>query len=162
MVVGIAMAQILSLLLLRIPDWRILLGWPALLALAQLFSVPLIPESPRYLLRKLRVSEARSALSRLRSSESRVDDELRTYVADHGKSEETVIAQGLDVDHDRAIMHTEVAPFKKAVSLWTLLTKTKFRKQMIILMALVISQQLSGINGIVRINTTNCKSCWVV
>ncbi|XP_039225375.1 solute carrier family 2, facilitated glucose transporter member 5-like [Crotalus tigris] len=76
--IGILMAQILSVkeLLEHSEGWSILMGMVGLLTLVQLFLLPFIPESPRYLMiYKRNEPQARKVLKMLRETDD-VDNEI--------------------------------------------------------------------------------------
>ncbi|HSU60221.1 MAG TPA: sugar porter family MFS transporter [Bryobacteraceae bacterium] len=100
-------------------DWRWMLGVsgiPALLFFIMLFT---IPRSPRWLVQKSRVNEARSVLVTI--GEENVEEELRDIVA------------SIDVEHGRA---------KET------LFQSKYRLPIFLAVSIAMFNQLSGINAI--------------
>lgn len=79
-VVGILISNLLGLGLSESPKWRILLAINGVPALIQLFLLPSLAESPRYLVSKNRLDEARSSLQRLRGADSNIEVEFADIV----------------------------------------------------------------------------------
>ncbi|KAJ2579753.1 Bifunctional purine biosynthesis protein PurH [Coemansia sp. RSA 1836] len=64
--IGIFLSQLIATFLVRVPNWRILFGLSSAISLIQLVWLPFMPESPKFLIKQGRVTEARSALQFLR------------------------------------------------------------------------------------------------
>ncbi|KAF9271576.1 hypothetical protein BGZ68_003344, partial [Mortierella alpina] len=79
-VVGILISNLLGLGLSAGHKWRILLAINGVPALIQLFLLPSLAESPRYLVSKNRLEEARSSLQRLRGPNSNIEVEFSDIV----------------------------------------------------------------------------------
>ena len=110
---------ILSLLRLGQREWRFDLGVAAIPAVLFFFALALIPRSPRWLLKKGRVEEARRAFQRIQ-----VDDP---------DAEITAIVNALTIERNR------ITPS---------LFSPAFRAPLLIALALGLFNQLSGINAI--------------
>ncbi|XP_045456390.1 solute carrier family 2, facilitated glucose transporter member 1-like [Melitaea cinxia] len=129
---SILLSQVLGLqaVLGSAQHWPWLLALPALAAAAQVCSLPLCPESPRYLLlNKGAELRAQRALNWLRGD-----------VAVHGEMEE---------------MHQEAEKNKisKKVTLTELVRKPSLRQPLLIAVVIMIAQQLSGINAVMFFST---------
>ncbi|CAH2083734.1 unnamed protein product [Euphydryas editha] len=110
--------------------WPWLLAVPLLAALVQVFTLPLCPESPKFLLLNRGAElHAQRALNWLRGD-----------VAVHGEMEE---------------MHQEAEKNKisKKVTLTELFRKQQLRQPLLIAMVIMVAQQLSGINAVMYFST---------
>jgi MFS family permease len=100
-VIGILLSSIIGLPLAKVPLWRINYAIPAFPAIFQVVMMPTCVESPRWLVSKHRIDDARQALYRLRSN-TNVDQELYEIV--EGQFGATVAHTMLqDVINDEAI-----------------------------------------------------------
>lgn len=63
---GIFFSQLIATSLVKTPNWRILFGLSGVVSLVQFAWLPFMPESPKFLVSKGRLSEARMALEYLR------------------------------------------------------------------------------------------------
>ncbi|KAF9413866.1 hypothetical protein BGZ94_000590, partial [Podila epigama] len=79
-VIGILISNLIGLGLSTAPRWRILLGLNAIPAIIQLFLLPSMVESPRYLVSKNRLEEARHALQKLRGADANIEHEFSDIV----------------------------------------------------------------------------------
>ncbi|KAG0088827.1 hypothetical protein BGZ93_010226 [Podila epicladia] len=79
-VIGILLSNLLGLGLSNPPLWRVLLAINGIPALLQLFLLPSLVESPRYLVSKNRLEEARSSLQKLRGHDSDIENEYADIV----------------------------------------------------------------------------------
>ncbi len=100
-------------------DWRWMLGVSAIPALLFLLMLLFIPESPRWLVQKSRVAEARSTLQQI--GEENIDSELNKIV------------RSVDVEHG----HGREALFQ-----------SKYRTPIFLAVSIAMFNQLSGINAI--------------
>ncbi|XP_074599452.1 glucose transporter type 1-like [Brevipalpus obovatus] len=130
--IGLLMSQILGLPYLLGTET----AWPTLLALAyipaiiQLISLPICPESPRYLLiTKGKIDEAREALKKLRSS-TKIDEEVNEIECENRANQQ-----------------------EESYSVLRILQEDKFRMPLMIAIIVQFSQQLSGINAIFYYST---------
>ncbi|XP_075293197.1 solute carrier family 2, facilitated glucose transporter member 5 isoform X2 [Opisthocomus hoazin] len=124
--IGIFVAQILGLdiILGNAEGWPILLGLTGIPSLIQLLTLPLFPESPRYLLiQKGDEEKARQALQKLRGCEN-VDDEMEEMRQEERSEKE------------------------RHFSVFSLCTFRGLRWQLVSITVMMMGQQLSGINGV--------------
>ncbi|XP_009555005.1 solute carrier family 2, facilitated glucose transporter member 5 isoform X1 [Cuculus canorus] len=124
---GILVAQILGLhrILGNDEGWPVLLGLTGIPSLIQLLTLPFFPESPRYLLiQKGNEEQARQALQKLRGCD--------------------------DVDYEIEEMRQEDLSEKEGghFSVLSLCTFRALRWQLISIVAMMMGQQLSGINAV--------------
>lgn len=115
--------------------WPVLFGFAFVPAVLQLLTLPLCPESPRFLLLSCgQLGEARLALRRLRSSED-VEEDVEEMRAEERAQEE------------------EIQKYGKLSSVRELFARPWLRAPMIIGIMMQLSQQLSGINAIFYYST---------
>lgn len=135
--IGLLFSQVLGLrdILGTKELWPFLFGFAFIPAILQLVMLPFCPESPRYLLLSCgRVSEARLALRRLRSS-SDIEDDIEEMRAE-----------------DRA-HQVEVRKYGKLSSIRELACHPWLRLPLLVGIMMQLSQQLSGINAIFYYST---------
>ncbi|KAJ1888498.1 Solute carrier 2, facilitated glucose transporter member 5, partial [Coemansia sp. IMI 209127] len=80
--VGIFLAQIAAIVLVDVPNWRILFGLSGAISLVQLVWLPFMPESPLFLARHGDVDAAMRTLQRLRPNYD-VTNELLEMIETH-------------------------------------------------------------------------------
>lgn len=142
-VFGIIVSNLLGLVdpLVHNPGWRYLLALTAPLGVLQFFLVPCISRSPSYLISHGDEAECRVALHRLRGSDSDVDRELELLQRDSIGS-----ADGGE---------------KSSVSWSDVINDKSIRLPLLMMFALHIGQQLSGINGMIQYSTGFFKDAHV-
>nr|XP_002187412.4 solute carrier family 2, facilitated glucose transporter member 5 isoform X1 [Taeniopygia guttata]XP_041576301.1 solute carrier family 2, facilitated glucose transporter member 5 isoform X1 [Taeniopygia guttata] len=125
--IGILAAQILGLnsILGNAKGWPVLLGLTGIPSLIQLLTLPLFPESPRYLLiQKGDEEQARRALQRLRGWQD-VEEEIQEMYQENRSEKE-----------------------EGQFSVLSLFTFRGLRWQLISIIVMMAGQQLSGVNGV--------------
>ncbi len=81
-VVGILVSAVLGLFMSNYPGWRWMLGMTVVPALLQTLALPFCTETPRFLVSKGKIEQARMALQRLRGTLD-VEDELNCILSSH-------------------------------------------------------------------------------
>ncbi|KAG0323298.1 hypothetical protein BGZ99_002857 [Dissophora globulifera] len=173
-VVGILISNLIGLGLSTPPLWRVLLSLNAIPAMIQMFLLPTLVESPRWLVSKNRIPEARKALQKLRG-EFNIDHEFEdivqlilgrhtagptsttrvtTAVGDSAFEEST-----LKVDPevaDTVVTTTEVTSGSSAPQGYSILRlfKSECRSLAVIGILMHFFQQASGINGLIYYSTS--------
>ncbi|KAK9694471.1 Bifunctional purine biosynthesis protein PurH [Basidiobolus ranarum] len=136
---GILISQITGLGLATVPLWRVLFGLTIVFAGIQMFLLAFCPETPRYLLSKNRVIEARKSLQKLRKGcyiENEFDDMVSGVQGDGSEHSLNASKSGTLRERMSDIMSDEYV-----------------RKMLFIGMGLHIAQQLSGVNGVTLYST---------
>jgi hypothetical protein len=119
---GIAVMYVFGLLL----RWRGIAVSGGVMCFVYTLFLTTLPESPRWLLARGRDTEARTALRQLRSPTSDIDTAFRTMKAEHDAERQAAKGAGVG-----ALMRTPST-----------------RKAMLISMALMTLQNLSGVNAV--------------
>ncbi|ORX70641.1 general substrate transporter, partial [Linderina pennispora] len=134
--VGILLANVLSLGLSKPPLWRVLFSFTGIFGIATTLLFPICVESPKWLVSRGRVEEARAALLKLRK-DADIEQELQEMVDDDAK------------EKARA---TEV-PKVNVMDLILGRTPDNLRHQFVVVCMLMFFQQLSGINAVIFYST---------
>jgi sugar porter (SP) family MFS transporter len=125
-VLGILLAYLSNYLIGRLSlgagEWRLMFGVMALPSIVFFFLLFLTPQSPRWLIALGRVDEVRGVLQKCGTDPESLEDEIREIQA------------SLDVQH-----HTLVEPF----------FCRKYRKPILLAVAIAAFNQLSGINALI-------------
>lgn len=136
--VGILIAQVLGYFLSRDNLWRIILIVASVIALIEFLGLLVAPETPEWLAKEHRTVLARRVLQRLRGPDADIDDETKEWDTS-GEEEESLLAAG-------------IAPRKETlnnISFFGVVRIPKYRKAVIAVVAVMITQQLCGINSVV-------------
>ncbi|KAJ2798666.1 Bifunctional purine biosynthesis protein PurH [Coemansia helicoidea] len=136
---GIALALLLSLGLTKPPLWRVLFSMTGAIAIANVALLTMCVESPKWLVSKNRLPEARVALQRLRGS------------ADCTEEFDTL------VDNVRAEMGQD-AYTATIIDLLRGRTPDNLRHQLVVALVCIVFQQVSGMSGVLFFSTTLFKS----
>ncbi|KAG0319991.1 hypothetical protein BG000_003722, partial [Podila horticola] len=163
-VIGILVSNLLGLGLSNPPLWRLLLAINGLPALLQLFLLPSLVESPRYLVSKNRLEEARRSLQKLRGHDADIEDEYSDIVQlllGHNSNRAVPTGATADSAFEDAAMKAD--PEVKATnaggasphsySILRLFT-SECRGLAIIGILVHFFQQASGINGLIYYSTS--------
>ncbi|KAL8971448.1 MAG: hypothetical protein Q9197_003264 [Variospora fuerteventurae] len=145
---GILIAQLLGYFLSKGNLWRIILAVSGALGLIQLAGLLLVPESPRWLAEHRSPQNARRILHKLRGHHADIDAEVKAWDIDATEediSEEETLLSAAPGSHP--------APNPKAASasinLWQAIKQPAYRPAIVAVVAVMFTQQLTGINSIV-------------
>jgi|FEC22Drversion2_1045045.scaffolds.fasta_scaffold00159_52 MFS transporter, SP family, galactose:H+ symporter len=122
--VGILVSYLTGLAITGATTWRLMFGLGAVPAVLLMVGLAFLPESPRWLMRRGQMSEAKASLARLRGERWDLQGEL---------------AEMADAAHADAGRRTGFAA----------LLEPAIRPALIVAMALYFLQQLSGINAVI-------------
>lgn len=151
-VVGIMVAQIISLLWSTTQRWRYILGVGVVLAVVQSCLLPFCVDSPRYLASLPGgFNRARDSLLQLRgTSVDQVDNEINEWRRDWANNSHA-IEEGQEVA-------PTVQPTATNINIWKFLTSPQYRRPLFIVLLLQLAQQLSGINAVIFYSTSIMSS----
>lgn len=167
-VIGILISNLIGLGLSSPPSWRVLLAINGIPALIQLFMLPTLVESPRYLVSKNRLQDARVALQKLRGAGANIEHEFSDMVQlllGHGSGSATDAASVEDSAFEEANYKTDVeapapvaaasssGPTPNNYSVGRLFT-SECKGLAIIGICIHFFQQASGINGLIYYSTS--------
>ncbi|KAK3829610.1 MAG: general substrate transporter [Linnemannia elongata] len=159
-VVGILISNLIGLGLSTAPKWRILLAINGIPALIQMFLLPSLVESPRYLVSQNRLEEARVALQKLRGADSNIEHEFADIVqlilgrgsSAAARPNQDSAFEEYKADPEAAVTATNTGTSKN-YSIVRLFT-SECRGLAIIGILIHFLQQASGINGLIYYSTT--------
>ncbi|KAG0318524.1 hypothetical protein BGZ99_005621 [Dissophora globulifera] len=176
-VVGILFSQVLGLYFSTPSGWRIILLTGAAIALLQLFLLPFCVESPRYLaLQPGGSAKAKRALQILRGRQD-VSKEIRDWTRQDDRaslaeeeglsgspllndSSDSLLVGGSigagigDAEDDhQPLPNKAFSQAGRGISLAEFVSMPRFRRPALILILVQLSQQLSGINGVIFYST---------
>ncbi|GJJ75791.1 hypothetical protein EMPS_08149 [Entomortierella parvispora] len=162
-VTGILISNLIGLGLSSPPLWRILLAINGIPALIQLFMLPSLVESPRYLVSKNRLQEARVSLQKLRGAGNNIEHEFSDMVHLLLGRDDNTAAVNQDSAFDEANYKTDPeapvtatasgAPSPSHYSIGRLFT-SECKGLAVIGILIHFFQQASGINGLIYYSTS--------
>jgi sugar porter (SP) family MFS transporter len=136
--VGILIAQVLGYFLSRDNLWRIILIVASVIALVEFLGLLVAPETPEWLAKEHQTALARRVLLNIRGPDADIDEETKEWDLS-GEEEESLLASG-------------PTPRKEALTnihFFEVARIPKYRKAVIAVVAVMITQQLCGINSVV-------------
>ncbi|KAI4222387.1 MAG: hypothetical protein L6R36_006189 [Xanthoria steineri] len=145
---GILVTQLLGYFLSKGNLWRIILGVAGVIGLLQLVGLTLVPESPKWLAEHRSPQHARHILQKIRGHKADVDAEVKAWNIDATED---------DISEEEALLSappgSHPAPNPKAatqsMSIWDAFIHPEYRPAIIAVVAVMSTQQLTGINSIV-------------
>jgi MFS family permease len=157
-VVGILISNLIGLGLSTAPKWRILLAINGIPALIQLFMLPSLVESPRYLVSQNRLEEARASLQKLRGAGSNIEHEFADIIQLLlGRGSSTTARPNTDSAFEEYKNDPEAAATgagaTKNYSIGRLFS-SECRGLALLGILIHFLQQASGINGLIYYSTT--------
>ncbi|KAI8143546.1 general substrate transporter [Fennellomyces sp. T-0311] len=145
-VCGILGSNAVGIFLSTVPLWRINYSLVAVPAILQILLLPLLIESPRYLVSVNKDEEARHALQKLRGSQYNVEFEL----------EDIIQGQRKPVETEKGESNTVLKESQKSAEICSfsdLLRDPQLRYITLTIMILHVAQQFSGVNGVMYYST---------
>ncbi|KAI9276015.1 general substrate transporter [Sporodiniella umbellata] len=151
-VVGIMVAQILGLFWSNFRQWRYILGVGVILAIFQSCILPFCVDSPKYLASIPEgIHDAKESLSKLRGASSEeVEDEILTWDNCMQSRATAEIEEHMPLLQDS----THTTSDSQKVGIWAFLSLPFYRKPLLIVLLMQLSQQLSGINAVIFYSTS--------
>ena len=151
---GIVIAQTLGYFLSQDNLWRIILASSGLISVIQILGLLYTPESPKWLAENRYPHRARRILRSLRGHGFDIDAEVKAWNVDSTDS---------DISEEEALLSAPAgthptqnpdAAETSTVSIFNALTQPKYRPATIAVIAVMLAQQLTGINSIFMYSVT--------
>lgn len=169
-VIGILLASVIGLPLAYVPLWRINYAIVAIPAIVQFFLMGTCVESPRWLISKNHLEEARESLQRLRPGAT-IDQEFHEQVEGIlGSSAANAISQGSDTldtsDEKDEQKENLMSPLEDGnapvadgqvhadMNMFQIFTDPLIRRIALVVLTLHVIQQLIGMNAVMYYSTT--------
>ncbi|KAL8803009.1 MAG: hypothetical protein Q9182_003435 [Xanthomendoza sp. 2 TL-2023] len=155
--IGILVAQLLGHFLSRGNLWRIVLAVAGGVGLVQSAGLFLIPESPKWLAEHRSPQQARQILRKIRGHKADIEAEVKAWSIDATED---------DISEEEALLSappgSHPAPNRKAaassIGIWSALVHPAYRPAIIAVVAVMLAQQLTGINSIVMYSVSLLSS----
>jgi sugar porter (SP) family MFS transporter len=147
---GILVALLLGFFLSKDSLWRIVLGAAGLIGLIQLIGLLFVPESPKWLAEHKHQAQARRVLQRIRGSRANIESEVKIWNLNESFTEEESLLMPAPASH----LHPKTPP----ISFTGAMTNPKYRPAIIAVIAVMVSQQFTGINSIVMYSVSILQS----
>ncbi|KAI9230373.1 MAG: monosaccharide transporter [Piptocephalis tieghemiana] len=135
------------------PGWRYLFGITIPIAMIQLAILPFVVETPRWLVAKNHLKEAKDSLQKLRPGKD-IDAEYREIIEGQLARAGQNSASIESVDNIDKLENGEIHIEPEKTMSLTQVAKSQFRRMLVVAILLHACQQLSGINGIMYYSTT--------
>ena len=168
---GILIAQLLGYFLSKGDMWRIILAVAGGIAVLQLLTLLILPESPKWLAEQRRVREARDILRRFRGAKADLEEELRDLKLDQHEGEAGTSMPSLcDFDLRLIIASTEgesllAQPDHAAskedshqVGMLQAFTDPFYRPALFAVVLVMVAQQLTGMNSVIMYSVDTLSS----
>lgn len=168
-VIGILLASVIGLPLATVPLWRINYAIPAFPAIFQVVMMPTCVESPRWLVSKNRIQDAREALQRLRG-DSKIEQEFYEIVEGQlgtaaanlllrggSSSDEGIKVLDSKEQHDTDTEEKGETGVRPAMSMIEVMRDPVTRRIGLTVFVHHIIQQLSGMNAVMYYSTSIFK-----
>ncbi|KAL8756015.1 MAG: hypothetical protein Q9199_003220 [Rusavskia elegans] len=154
---GILVTQLLGYFLSKGNLWRIILAVAGVIGLVQLVGLILVPESPKWLAEHKSPQHARHILQKIRGHKADVDAEVKAWNIDATED---------DISEEEALLSappgSHPAPNPKAatasIGIWDAIIHPAYRPAIIAVVAVMFTQQLTGINSIVMYSVSLLSS----
>ncbi|KAL8868722.1 MAG: hypothetical protein Q9174_004798 [Haloplaca sp. 1 TL-2023] len=155
---GILTAQLLGYFMSNGSMWRYILAVAGIIGLAQLAALFFVPESPKWLAERNSPQTAREILHKIRGHKADIEAEVKAWNID---------ATALDISEEETLLSappgSHPAPNPKAssshsIGIWDALIMPAYRPAIIAVVAVMFTQQLTGINSIVMYSVSLLSS----
>lgn len=141
--VGILVTQSLGYFMSKGNLWRIILAVAGFIGLAELFGLFFVPESPVWLAEHQRLTQAKRILQQIRGQDADIREEVKSW---------QISASNTDTTEEESLLTPptgNLPPQKPAISMLGVVADPFYRRAIIAVIAVMITQQFTGINSIV-------------
>ncbi|KAK2786141.1 hypothetical protein FQN53_006903 [Emmonsiellopsis sp. PD_33] len=143
--VGILLSQSLGYFLSRGSLWRIILAVAGAIGVLELLGLFFVPESPIWLAEHQRASQAKRILQRIRGKNADIEAEVKAWRVPAGRSENAPAEEESLLTPPAG----NLPPKRPPVSMLGVMTNRTYRPAIIAVIAVMITQQFTGINSII-------------
>ncbi|KMU82150.1 hypothetical protein CISG_09586 [Coccidioides immitis RMSCC 3703] len=144
--VGILGTQSLGYFLSKGNLWRIILATAGFIGLAELLGLLFVPESPFWLAEHQRLAHAKRILQRIRGQNADIHDEVKSWQIGGSTASRT---DPLEEESLLTPPPGNLPPRKPPVSILGVARDPLYRRAIIAVVAVMITQQFTGINSII-------------
>ncbi|EAS34710.3 MFS glucose transporter [Coccidioides immitis RS] len=144
--VGILGTQSLGYFLSKGNLWRIILATAGFIGLAELLGLLFVPESPVWLAEHQRLAHAKRILQRIRGQNADIHDEVKSWQIGGSTASRT---DPLEEESLLTPPPGNLPPRKPPVSILGVARDPLYRRAIIAVVAVMITQQFTGINSII-------------
>ena len=159
--VGILVAQLLGYFLSHGSAWRFILATAGFVGVAHFLLLFTLPESPKWLTEHNNPELARKILQKLRGHNADLDAEAKTWTIDASQAdieeEESLLSEASSASHTSNKAPAGAHPTEN-VGILTALLDPRYRPAIIAVVAVMTTQQLTGINSIVMYSVSLLSS----
>ena len=171
---GIFVAQLLGYFLSRGNLWRIILAVPGVIGISQLLGTAMILESSKWLAEQNKAQQAKETLQKMRGSSYRCDREIESWNThespeDAGKSESSSLLSCSSVSdyiltaEEESLLASPSQNSSKRTETYTVglvqaFVDPHYRPAIIAVVAVMATQQLTGINSIVMYSVSTLST----
>lgn len=147
---GIVIAQTLGFFLSKGNLWRIILACAGFLGALELAGLFFAPESPKWLAENKHPTQGRRILQRIRGRDVNIDAEVKDWKVSEpsAEEEESLLAPPTNDD----------GPRQSHVTIFSAIRSPKYRPAIIAVIAVMMAQQLTGINSVVMYSVSILSS----
>ncbi|KAI9705146.1 MAG: hypothetical protein M1836_006929 [Candelina mexicana] len=153
--VGILIAQLIGYFLDRGQLWRVVLATAGAIGLFQLIALTGAIESPKWTADHRSPHRARKILRKIRGHGANIEAEVEAWPGGEGEEDREDEEESLMADHNRIERSHSTSspsnenPKKAAVGMYNILWHPHYHKAVIAVVAVMLAQQLCGVNSIV-------------
>ncbi|EER24693.1 Sugar transporter family protein [Coccidioides posadasii C735 delta SOWgp] len=144
--VGILGTQSLGYFLSKGSLWRIILATAGFIGLAELLGLLFVPESPVWLAEHQRLAHAKRILQRIRGQNADIHDEVKSWQIGGSTASRT---DPLEEESLLTPPPGNLPPRKPPVSILGVARDPLYRRAIIAVVAVMVTQQFTGINSII-------------
>ncbi|KAM5443726.1 Bifunctional purine biosynthesis protein PurH [Microsporum ferrugineum] len=149
--IGILMTQVLGYFLSNGHTWRVILSVAGFIGIIQLIGLVFVVESPAWLADNQNPAQAKRVLQRIRGPTADISEEIRAWEASTSSGRGHSVAAETEEEESLLANSTPatVARFKEPVTMLGALLDPVYRPAIISVIAIMLTQQFTGINSIV-------------